>query len=79
MGEHIRGMALYRLLQQRPFGPEDITIMSSAYEKALLDLKLDRTDARTERLAKLIIELAQTGIRDPAKICAAAIKDLRGP
>jgi hypothetical protein len=66
-------VAIYRLLQQSAFGAEDITVMSTAYEKALVDLKLIRTDAKAERLAKRIIEIAQTGVRDPAIISAAAV------
>jgi hypothetical protein len=72
-------VAIYRLLQNQAFTPADITAMTTAYEKALVDLDLERTDARTELLAKRIIEVAQTGIRDPAKICALAIEGLDLP
>lgn len=69
-------MAVYRLLQKEAFGPAEITLITTAYEKALVGLKLERTDARTEPLAKRIIEIAQTGVRDPAKICELAIKGI---
>jgi hypothetical protein len=45
-------------LQKQAFNPEDIAAMTKAYEKALVDLRLERTDARTEGLAKQIIEIA---------------------
>ena len=70
-------MTIYRLLQGSAFGPEHITIMGAAYEKALADLKLARTDPKTERLARAIIEIAQTNVRDPATISTMAIEKLR--
>lgn len=67
-------MAIYRLLQRSAFGPEEIERMTTAYEDALRVLGLtDRADPLTEILAKKIIEIAQTGERDPAKIRAKAV------
>lgn len=67
-------MAIYRLLQKSAFGPEEIERMTTAYEDALQVLGLtDRADPLTEILAKKIIEIAQTGERDPAKIRAKAV------
>jgi hypothetical protein len=45
-------VATYRLLQNQAFTQADIMAMTTAYEKALVDLRLERTDARTEHLAK---------------------------
>jgi hypothetical protein len=73
-------VAIYRLLQNSAFGPEDIERLATAYEDALRALKLsDRDDPITEIVAKRIIEAAQTGLRDPDSLCATAIKDLRVP
>ncbi len=73
-------MAIYRLLQNAVFGPEDIQRLSTAYEDAFRALELtDRSDPITQIIAKRIIEAAQTGMRDPATLCAGAIKDLRVP
>ena len=67
-------MAIYRLLQKSAFGPEEIERMTTAYEDALRVLRLtDRTDPMTEILAKKILEIAQTGERDPARIRAKAV------
>jgi hypothetical protein len=67
-------MAIYRLLQKSAFGPEEIERMTTAYEDALRVLGLtDRADPLTEILAKKIIEIAQTGERDPAKIRDKAV------
>jgi hypothetical protein len=62
-------MAICRLLQGSAFGPDEIKVLSSAYEAALQILGLtDRTDPVTEPIAKKIIEIAQTGVRDPKQL-----------
>jgi CRP-like cAMP-binding protein len=54
--------------------------MTTAYEGALRVLGLaNRTDPITEIVAKKIIEIAQTGERDPLRIRARAIADLGIP
>jgi hypothetical protein len=68
-------MAIYRLFQKTAFEPEDVKRMSEAYERALIQLGLtDRNDPLTETVAKLIVEIAQTGVKDPEMICDLAIK-----
>lgn len=70
-------MAIYRLLQQTAFSPEDIALLVKAYEDCLRALKLpDQSDAKAEAVAKLVIELAQTGMRSPAQICQQALERL---
>lgn len=70
-------MAIYRLLQNSGFGPEDIERMTAAYEKGLIQLGLkDRTDGVTEIVARRIIEIAQTGEKNPDAICARALKSI---
>jgi hypothetical protein len=70
-------MAIYRLLQNLPMGPEQIRTLETAYEQTLQNLCVkDRNDPLTEMIAKTVIEIAQTGVRDPAQISALAIKQL---
>jgi hypothetical protein len=70
-------MAIYRLLQQSAFGPEEISRMTAAYEQCLRALKLaNRADPITELLAKYIIEVAQTGESDPSNISALTLARL---
>jgi hypothetical protein len=70
-------MAIYRLLREASFGPDEIGRMTAAYEQAFVALGLqDRTDPRTEILAQKIIAVARTGERDPSLICAQAIASL---
>ena len=69
-------MAIYRLLQNSPMGPEQISRLSEAYERTLRTLSLvDRNGPLTEMIAKRIIEIGQTGMKDPAQISKLAIKD----
>jgi hypothetical protein len=50
----------------------------AAYEDCLRTLKLsDRSDPVTEILAKKIIEIAQTGIRDSARLGRPALEEIR--
>jgi hypothetical protein len=50
---------------------------TAAYQQAGHTLCVkDRDDPLTEMIAKKIIEIAQTGIKDPAQISALAIKEL---
>ena len=73
-------MALCRLFQNCAFGPDEIGRMTMAYEDTLRVLGLaDRTDPITEIVAKKIIELVQTGERDPSRIGVRAIADLGIP
>ena len=73
-------MAIYRLLQNLPMGPEEIDRLSAAYEQTLRTLCLvDRNDPLTELIAKKIIEIGQTGVKEPARISALAIEGLGLP
>jgi hypothetical protein len=62
-------MAIYRLIANGTFGPEEIEAMTAAYEAALLDLGLvDRNDPITEIVARAIVSVTSMGERDPAII-----------
>lgn len=57
------------------FDPEDIAKMSAAFEAALRKLGLaDRSDPAAMAVAKLIIEFAKAGERDPERLCARALQ-----
>ncbi len=73
-------MAIYRILQNSPFGPDDIERLAAAYEETLKALGLkDRSDPITELVARKIVEISQTGVRDPIQISQLAIKELCAP
>lgn len=70
-------MTIRRILQNMPLAPEDISRLVSAYEAALKALELaDRTDPITEIVARKIIEIGETGVRDPLQISKLALRDL---
>jgi hypothetical protein len=72
-------VAIYRLLQKSAFEPDDIKRMTEAYELALIRLHLkDRNDPLTETVARFIVEVAQTGEKDPTTICVHALSRLSG-
>ena len=73
-------MAIYHFFKTLSLDPEEIAGLATAYEDALRALELaDRSDPVTTIVAERIIEAAKTGERDPAQLCAMAIKDLRVP
>ena len=73
-------VAIYRLLNEAAFGPEDIRRMGAAYEAALQLLQLkDRNDPVTELVAAKIIQIFRLGEIDPPRICARALKELGVP
>jgi hypothetical protein len=66
------------LIQGDSFDPDTIEIMSAAYEGACKALGLaDRSDSLTQLVAKKIIALATRGDRDPDRICAEVLNELR--
>ena len=70
-------MAIYGILQNSPLGPEDLRRLTDAYEHTLRALSVkDRNDPLAEFIAKKIIEIGQTGLKDPEKISARAIQEL---
>lgn len=71
-------MPIVPLLQNEAFGPEDITVITAAFEDALKSLGLvDRTDPLTNLVAKAIIVCAQTGERNHIRLRDCALKSLR--
>ena len=71
-------MPIHRLLRENhAFGPDEITVLTSAFDDALRRLRLaDRADPAAEVVAKKIIELAQRGERDPVRLSEGAIQAL---
>jgi hypothetical protein len=70
-------MAIYRIFQTMAFEPEEIEVMSAAYEDALSALRLaNRQDPIIELVARKIIQVARSGVRDPTQIREQALKEL---
>ena len=71
-------MPIHRLLQKHmPMEPEEISRLTTAYEQALQGIGLvDRNDPLSEMVAKRVINIALSGVRDPTDIAARAIVEL---
>jgi uncharacterized membrane protein (UPF0182 family) len=62
-----------------PFAPEDVKVLIDAFEDTLRVLRLqDREDPLTKAVAKIIIELAKDGERDPTRLRDLALKAVSG-
>ena len=73
-------MAIYRLLEHAHFNPEQITVLTAAYEHCLKTMGLvDRNDPVTELIAHKILEVAQRGDADPHRLCDQAMTELGIP
>jgi hypothetical protein len=71
-------MTIRRLLRDdRLGGPEEAERLDRAYQYTLRSLYLvDRNDPVTEIVAKAVIEIGATGVRDPTEISKIAVKQL---
>ena len=59
------------------FGPEDIAVLSTAFEDTLRSLRLvKRSDPAVSIVAKRIIEIAKSGERDPLRLRDRTLRDL---
>jgi hypothetical protein len=62
-------MTIYRLYRNRAFEPEAISVMTSAYAEVCRTLGLsERDNPDANVVAKTVIEFAQRGVRDPARL-----------
>ena len=65
-------------LHGRAFGPEIIHAMTVAFEQTLRELRLaNRQDPLVERIARIIIECAERGMRDATEMRDCALRNIR--
>jgi hypothetical protein len=71
-------MTVYRLYRNRAFEPEAITVMTRAYAEVCRTLGLsERDDPDADMVAKTVIEYAQRGVSDPARLRDRVLQALR--
>ncbi len=71
-------MAVHHLFKNKPFGPEAIAIMTSAYADVCRTLGVhDREHVRANAVAKKVIEFAQRGERDPDRLRESVLRALQ--
>jgi hypothetical protein len=72
-------MPVYRIFQNTAFNPEDIEVMSAAFDDVCHDLGFEVKDGVLhDIIAKVIIECAQKGIRNHTDLRADAHDALGG-
>jgi hypothetical protein len=70
-------MAIYKLIANGSFGPDEIEVMKVAYEAALVNVGVtDRNDPITELIAKAIVNVTASGERDPKQVMERALNAL---
>jgi hypothetical protein len=59
------------------FGPDEIEVMKSAYEAALIDVGVtDQNDPITDLIAKAIVNVTASGERNPKEVTERALNAL---
>ena len=70
-------MPIYRLLRDAVFEPQQVAVMTTAFEAVCAELGLaEREDSLRDIVAKAIIKCAQTGEFDPVRLQECARKAL---
>lgn len=70
-------MPIRRLLKDAEFEPDEVAVLTRAFELALSALYLvDRDDPVCEIVARKVIEIGTNGIHDPREIAEAAVRRL---
>jgi hypothetical protein len=70
-------MAIYKLIANGSFGPDEIEVMKLAYEAAVIEVGVtDRDDPITGLIAKSIVIVTATGEGDPHQVMERALNDL---
>ena len=70
-------MTIYKLIANGSFGPDEIKVMTEAYEGALIDIGIaNRDDPVTELIAKSIVNVTASGERNPILVKERAVNAL---
>jgi len=73
-------MAVDRLFKNKPFEPEALNVMTSAYADVCRALGVsDRDQRQANMVAKTVIEFAQRGVRDRSRLRERVLQALRDP
>jgi hypothetical protein len=70
-------MSPHKLIEGAAFGPETITLLTQAYEAAVMLVGRDQPLLVLETIAKRILEIAGRGERDPKAMVEYAIRGLK--
>lgn len=70
------GEAIVPFLIGKPFTPEMVAELSTAFDHACSALTISLGDPKAEHVAKKIIELGQRGVSDSTQLVFAAVEEL---
>jgi hypothetical protein len=69
---------IYRLLQSSAFDADTVRLLGDAFEEVCLTLGLaERNDPLRDTVARKVIEIAQSGERDPSRLRDKTLEALR--
>ena len=69
---------IYRLLQNSAFDPDTVKLLGTAFEDVCVTLGLaERSDPLRDTVARKVIEIAQTGVREPTQLHDKTLEALR--
>jgi hypothetical protein len=70
-------MPISGMFRSHAFGPEEIKVITIAFEETLRELNLvDRTDPKATLVAQKMIEIAQRGERNPVRLREQTLQEL---
>jgi hypothetical protein len=73
----VTAVAIYKLIANGSFGPDEIEVMKAAYETALIEVRVTDRDAPImELIAKSIVNVTATGERNPKEVMERALNAL---
>jgi Spy/CpxP family protein refolding chaperone len=70
-------MPIHQLIQAAAFDAAAVKVLTTAFDDTLKELGLERTDSKAEIIAVKIIECAQMGERNPARLRELATASYR--
>ncbi len=70
-------MPVRKILEGASYDPETVRVLCAAYDRAKQELHdTGQPEIVREILAQRILDLAEQGERDPARLCAGALRSL---
>ena len=73
-------MSIRKAIEDRPFPPDLVEVMVAAFERALVALKLSvQSDAFAELVARKVVQVTESGIRDSKDIYDVTIASFTPP
>jgi hypothetical protein len=80
IADRVHSVPISIFLEGQKFDPETTRVMGIAFEMTRAALRISNQDELApETIAKIIIEFAKSGERDPERLCVQALAGFRAP